>query len=90
MPVGVHTRGEQGVHVDHPPALTDLEHQGVRGDERVGALIERAGPELLDLGVQLLGHGRDLRPRQPGDPQGLDELLHSAGRDPEQVAGGAW
>ena len=28
---------DQGVHVDHPPGFTDLEHQRVGSDERVGA-----------------------------------------------------
>jgi hypothetical protein len=60
VPVSVHARGDQGVHVDHPPALADLEHQRVRSDERVGALIQRPGAELGDLGVELGGHHADL------------------------------
>jgi hypothetical protein len=79
--------GEQSVHVGHPPALTDLEHQGVSGDERVGLGVERAGPEVRDLGVELLGHDRDLRLRQPGDPERLNKFLHPPRRDPEQIAG---
>ncbi len=38
VPVAVDTGREQGVHVNHPPALTDLEHQRVRGYERVRAM----------------------------------------------------
>ena len=53
VPVGVDPGRDQGVHVDHPAALADLQHQRVRGDERVRAGIERAGAELADLGVEL-------------------------------------
>jgi hypothetical protein len=87
VPVGVHPGGDQGVHVDHPAALTNLKHQGVRGDERVRALVERPPAELPDLGVELGGHHRDLRLRQPRDPQGVDQLLHPPRRDTQQVAG---
>ena len=40
MPVGVDPGGHQGVHVDHPAALADLEHQGVGGHERVGPGVQ--------------------------------------------------
>src|SRR4051812_24852093 len=53
VPVSVHPGREQGVHVDYSPALADLEHQGVRGDKRVGALVQRPGSEIGDLGVEL-------------------------------------
>ena len=45
MPVGVHPGRHQRVHPDHPPALTDLQHQGVGGHERIRALVERAGSD---------------------------------------------
>jgi hypothetical protein len=41
VPISVHPGRDQRMHIDHPPALADLEHQGVRGDEGVRALIER-------------------------------------------------
>jgi hypothetical protein len=71
-----------------PPALADLEHQRVRGEERVGDLIEWAGTEVGDLGVEFGGHGRDLCVAEPGDAEGLDQLLHPPSGDPEQIAGG--
>ena len=43
MPVGVDAGRDQGVHVDHPAALADLEHQRVGGDERVRALRPAGG-----------------------------------------------
>ena len=87
MPVSVDAGGDQDVGVDHPAALADLHRQRVRGQERVRALVQGPGAEVLDVGVELLGHHRDLRLRQPGDAEGLDQLLHPPGRDPEQVAG---
>ena len=73
--------------VDHPAALADLHRERVCGHERVRALVEWSGPEVLDVRVELLGHHADLRLGQPGDAQRVDELLHASGRDPEQVAG---
>jgi hypothetical protein len=49
VPVAVHAGRHQGVHVDHPTALADLEHQRVCGEERVRAGVQQAGPERLDL-----------------------------------------
>jgi hypothetical protein len=34
--------------------------------------------------VQLRGHRADLRPEQPGHPEGRGELLHPHGRDPSR------
>ena len=48
VPVGVHAGREQGVHVDDAAALADLQHQRVRGDERVRPGVQRPGPEVLD------------------------------------------
>ena len=70
------------------PGFADLEHQGVGGHERVRAGIQRPGAERLDGGVEFLGHHADLRLRQAGDAQGLDELVHPPRGHPEQVAGG--
>lgn len=85
--VGVHSRGDQGVDVDHPPALADLERQGVRRDERVRANVQRPGPERRHRGVEIGGHPRDLRLAQARDPEGLDQAVHPPGGDPEQIAG---
>ena len=60
VPVGVDTCSHQGVHVHDPAALADLQRQGVGGNERVWAGVQRAGPEVGDLLVELLGHDRDL------------------------------
>ena len=87
VPVSVDAGRDQDVDVDHPAALADLHRQRVRGHERVRARVQRPGAEVLDMGVELRGHHRDLRLRQPGDAEGLDQLLHPPGRDPEQVAG---
>jgi hypothetical protein len=39
VPVGVHPGRDQGVHPDHPPTLTDLQHEGVGSHERVRATV---------------------------------------------------
>jgi hypothetical protein len=36
VPVGVDTRGHQGVHVDHPATFTDLQDEGVGGTNVYG------------------------------------------------------
>jgi hypothetical protein len=56
VPVGVHAGGHQGVGVDHPAALADLEHEGVGGEERVRAGVQWAVPKVGHLGVEVLGH----------------------------------
>ena len=60
MPVSVDPGRDQGVDVDDPPGFADLQDQGVGGHERVGAGVQRAGPELSDVLVELLGHVGDL------------------------------
>ena len=87
VPVAVDPGGQQGVHVDHPAAFVDLQHQRVGGHERVGTLVQPTGAERLDLAVKVAGHLRDLRLAQPRDAQGLDQFLHPPCADPEQVAG---
>jgi hypothetical protein len=68
--VGVHSGRHQRMHWDHAPALTDLEHQRVGGHERERpSLSQRPGAELLDVGVELGGHVRDLGLGQSGDAQ---------------------
>ena len=87
MPVGVDAGGDQGVHVDHATGLADLHRERVCGHERVRAGVQRAGPERLDVRVELARHHRDLGLREVLDAQLLDQLLHPPGGDPEQVAG---
>ena len=87
VPLGAHTGGDHDRDLDHPAVLADLHHQRVGGHERVRAGVQGPGAERGDLGVELLGHLRDLGLAQPGDPQGPDELVHPARADPEEVAG---
>ena len=70
------------------PALAHLQHQRIGGHERVGPGVQRPGAERFDLLVEILRHHRDLRLRQPGDAEGLDQLLHPRVLDAEQIAGG--
>ena len=49
--------------------------------------MQGPGPERGDLLVEVLGHHRHLRLRQPCDPERPNQLVHPAGRHPEQVAG---
>jgi hypothetical protein len=88
LAVGGDPDRDQGVHDHRAAVLADLLGQRVQPQERVRAGVQRPRPERLDLGVEALGHLRDLRLRQRGDAQLGDQLLHPAGRDPEQVAGG--
>jgi collagen type II alpha len=87
VPISVHPGREQGVHVDHPAVLADFHRESVDPHERVGAGLERAGPERSDLGIEVGGHLADLRARQRLDPELLGQLLHPPGRDPEQIRG---
>ncbi len=87
--VGVHAGGgDQRVHGHDPSALADFEHERVGGDERERAGVRQgAGAELLNVRVEFPGHVGDLALGQARDAQRLHELVHPAGRDPEQVAG---
>jgi hypothetical protein len=81
--LGVDPDGDQGVHVDHPATLADLEDQRVGGHERVRTGVQRPGSKGLHRGVEFLGHDADLRFRRAGDAQSFDELVHPPGGDPE-------
>jgi hypothetical protein len=56
IPAGVDTGRDQGVHVDRPPGLADLQHQRIRGDDRVRPGVQRPGPECLYRRVEIPGH----------------------------------
>jgi hypothetical protein len=60
MSVAVHPGCDQQMHQHHPAALADLHGQRIRGQERVGALVQRPGAEVGDLLIQLAGHHADL------------------------------
>jgi hypothetical protein len=85
--IGIDADREQRVDVARPAALTHLEHQGISGQERVRAGVQRPGAERLDLFVGILGHHRYLRLGQPRDAECLDQFLHPPRADTEQVAG---
>jgi len=53
-PISVHTRGDQAGEVDDPAGLADLHRQRARGDERVGAGVQRPAAERLDLASRSL------------------------------------
>jgi hypothetical protein len=84
VPVGVHGGGHQGVHACHPAALLHLQHEGVGGDERVGAGVQRAVPEVGDLVVEVAGHLADLGLGEPGNPQGLSRAGSDGGSHPTE------
>jgi hypothetical protein len=83
----VHTHGQQRVHVDRAPALAHLEHQRVRGNERIRTGVQWPGAERLDLFIERLGHLADLRLGQAGDAQGMHQPIHPPCAHAEQVAG---
>jgi hypothetical protein len=86
--LGVHAGRDQRVHVHGAAVLADLQHQRVRGHERIRAGVQRPGPERLHLRVQIRGHHRHLRLRQRGDAQRRDQLLHPPRGHPEQIRRG--
>jgi hypothetical protein len=88
VPVGVDPGGDQGMHVDHPAVLADLDRQRIDPHERVRPRIQRPLAERGDLGVEVRGHLRDLRARQALDPELLGEALHPPRGHAEQVGGG--
>ena len=51
----VHTGRDRGMAVHRPPGLTDLQHQRVRGHERVGPGVQWPGPEHLHLRAEIPG-----------------------------------
>src|SRR4029079_19269840 len=70
--VAVDANGVHDADVDRPSALAPLDDQGVEGDVRVGAAVERAGAEVFDNLVEALCQPGDLALRHPLDA----ELLH--------------
>lgn len=74
--------------IDHPPTFAEFQHQLIDGDERVRVDVQRAGPEVGDLGTQLSGHHADLRLRQSGIPRDSTSFSIRRVETPQQVAGG--
>jgi hypothetical protein len=60
VPVGVDPGGNEHGDVADPATLADLHRQRVRGHERVGAGVQRSGPEVRDVAVEVTGHHADL------------------------------
>jgi hypothetical protein len=90
--------GDQVAEERQPPGAVlgrgDLQAQqfavpvGVDPDRDQGVHVHDP-PGLADLEHQGVGgHRRDLRLRQPRDPEALDQLLHPPGAHPQQIAGG--
>lgn len=77
--VGVDPDRDQGVLVDDETALSSLLRERVGPDERVRAGVQGPITEGGDLLVHLLGHCADPGLRQLRHPEGLGQLLHSAG-----------
>lgn len=89
MAVVVHPGREQHDRVDHAVTFTDLHRQRVGGHERERAGITNGSvAEVLDDGIQVGGHARDLGLRQAVDAEGLDQLVHAARGHASEVAVG--
>ena len=56
---------EQTMTPDGPCAFADLQHQRIRGRERVRPVIKRVSSELFDPDIQTPGYFGDLRLLQP-------------------------
>ena len=72
--------------ITRPPSRTFIVSASAATNE-YGPASSGSGAELLDLLVEVLRHLRHLRLRQPGDPEGLHQILHPPRGDAEQVAG---
>ncbi len=88
MSGGVDADRDQRMHVDDATTLADFLRQCVDPDKRVRSGVQGPVAEGGDLLVQVLGHRTDLGLRQLCHPEGLGELLHSAGGDAEEAGGG--
>ena len=84
--VGAHAGGHHAGHVHDPPGLTALDRQRVHPDIRIGAGVQRAGPERRDLPVEGLGQLRDLRLGQALDVEGRHQAFHPTGGHPTHIA----
>ena len=60
VPVGVDTGRDHDRDLDHAFVLSHFHRERVGGHEGVGAGVQRAGAERLDLRVEVLGHHADL------------------------------
>ena len=77
-------RHERG-HGDDPAGLADLDVGGIEPQVGVGLAGERATAEGLDLGIERGADAAHLALADAGDAEGLDEVLHAAGRDAQDV-----
>ena len=82
LPVSVAVDGhcQEAGDVDHPSAFAHLDRQRVGPQVGVGAGVEGPVAEIVDHLVEFLGQLGDLRLRQRGDSQRLDQPGHPAGR----------
>lgn len=72
VPLGVDADRDQAGDVDGAAVFADFHRQRVQRHERVMALSRGRPAERFHLRVQVLGHLRDLRLRQPGHTELLD------------------
>jgi len=73
VPVGVDSRGHQGMDVGQPASRT-LRTSAAAATNVYGP-CPGAGAERLDLFVEVGGHDRDLGLGEPDDAQGFDERI---------------
>jgi hypothetical protein len=86
LAVGVHGRGDDGRHVDDPASFPAALRECVKPHVGVGPLVERPVAERLHLLVERRRQPRHLGLGDALDAERLDEVIHPAGGDAEQVA----
>lgn len=87
VPISVNVGGAHRVDIEHPATFADLQNQRVRCHEGIRAGVQSAGPELLNLLVEVRGHERDRGLRKLAAPAGFHELLHQPSGDAQEIAG---
>jgi hypothetical protein len=88
VPVGVDPGRDEGVDIDYPAVLADLDRERVDPDKRVRPSIQWPLAKRTDLAIEVAGHLADLRARQAFNPELLGEAFHPPSRDTQQVRGG--
>lgn len=83
--VAVDAGRDQRGGLDDPPALADLEREGIGLHEAVRPTIQRPRAEGADALIQAPGELADLGLGHPADAKGCDQLVDPAGRDAEHV-----